>query len=222
MARWCSLSLHVGDATRSNVLLIPRSSKCACMHVKRMLYSNFSSRTRATATANVLHVNTWNETFYIDWEDWWWVSWAKEQVCYILFYPHRRRYGTTLFRPEKQRATLSTYIFLGEVCWVVVVAGCRWSVAAEMSGWSEVQLALSIVGPRVRLIGPDILMMITVMCSSLHRCVRACMPFYGCSCTMVCMFDIGLTDETSDFRRLYIRSYKRTFCPLQAMKQYRK
>jgi len=101
----------------------------------------------------------------------------------ILPTPSTLRYYTLPSWETKGHALfLNTSIFLGEVCWVVVVAGCRRSVRAEVSGWSEVLLALSIVCPRVRLIGPDILIyyrMITVMCSSLHRCVRACMSFYG-------------------------------------------
>ena len=160
------------------------------------------------------------------------VSWAKEQVCCIHYSTHTvdvTVLHSSVLRNKGPRSFLSTYIFLGEVCWVVVVAGCRRSVAAEASGWSEVLLALSIVCPRVRLIGPDILVyygMITVMCSSLHRCVRTCMSFYGrprlLMHHMVCMFNIDLFDEARGFRRLYVRSYKRTFCPLQAMKQYRK
>ena len=61
-------------------------------------------------------------------------------LLYIIPPTHRRR--TTLFRPEKQRAMLFSkyvvYIFLGEICWVVVIAGCRRSVTAEASGLSEV------------------------------------------------------------------------------------
>jgi len=61
-------------------------------------------------------------------------------LLYIILPTHRRR--TTPFRPEKQRAMLFSkyvvYIFLGEVCWVALVAGCRRSVAAEASGLSEV------------------------------------------------------------------------------------
>ena len=61
-------------------------------------------------------------------------------LLYIILPTHRRR--TTLFRPEKQRAMLFSkyvvYIFLGEICWVVVIAGCRRSVTAEASGLSEV------------------------------------------------------------------------------------
>jgi len=80
-------------------------------------------------------------------------------LLYIILPTHRRR--TTLFRPKKQRAMLFSkyvvYIFLGEVCWVALVAGCRRSVAAEASGLSEVVYwhRLWCVPEYTRSAGPD-------------------------------------------------------------------